>query len=633
MRGMGSEQPLERLGRYQLVRKLATGGMAEVFLARSEGPMGFEKTFVLKRILPHLAQSKGFVEMFLSEARLAALLNHPNLVQVFELGEDGGNYFLAMEYIEGLNLRSISKRAQLKGRTWSHPLVAKMGAWVCEGLAYAHEFAHPTTGEKLHLVHRDISPDNIMMSRSGAVKVLDFGIAKAVGQLHHTQSGVLKGKISYMSPEQLLAQPVDHRADIFSLGAVLFELVTGERPFAGNSDALLMKAIVQADARPARQLNPEVPEALAEVLDKALAKSPSQRYGSCREMQADLEKYVAAQEEPASSVELAAWVSEMMVPSPGEQLGALSNGSKSKPGSRPGSIPSLVSAPSSPAAAAVATPIAHGDVTVPSYAMPSPPPASGEVPVEATAPQFTLAGPQSILIPAQPTRLMPDEPRPFGPAPTSAAATAVARAPSRASGPALHAVPTPMPAPPPKRQLAAWALAGAGGVAVLAFLTFALWPAAPVPAEPPKPRPLPTLVAPAQEPAPVQAPAPVAAAEPAAPTDPEPAPPEAAAAPVTPPRRADPAKAQIERALNAKPSRAKATGQLEVRVRPYAKVVIGNKAMGTTPLGAITLPEGKHTVTLINPDLDRQITVQVVVKANETAVIKHNFNDEPAPSY
>ncbi|HLK99636.1 MAG TPA: serine/threonine-protein kinase, partial [Myxococcaceae bacterium] len=217
----------QQLGKYQLIRKLATGGMAEVFLAKAAGPMGFEKTLVVKRILPHLAEDPAFVEMFLSEAKLAAQLNHPNIVQIFDFGEADDAYFLAMEFIDGPNLRVLLKRASQQGVALPPAVCARLIATACEGLAFAHDFADPGTGELLGLIHRDISPDNVLVSRQGAVKVVDFGIAKAAGQSHKTRSGVIKGKLSYMPPEQLRAKQLDRRADVYALGVVLYELLTG----------------------------------------------------------------------------------------------------------------------------------------------------------------------------------------------------------------------------------------------------------------------------------------------------------------------------------------------------------------------------------------------------------------------
>src|SRR5687767_7530587 len=205
--------------------------MAEVFLARAEWALGVEKTVVVKRILSHLAEDQNFVEMFLSEAKLAAQLSHPNIVQIFEFGETEGVYYLAMEYIDGPNLRTLGARAHDQGRPVPFNLCAKMISMACEALCYAHEFCDPVTGTPLMLVHRDISPDNIILARNGALKVVDFGIAKAVTQSHQTKTGLIKGKLAYMPPEQLKTKSIDKRADVYALGVVLYELVAGKKPF------------------------------------------------------------------------------------------------------------------------------------------------------------------------------------------------------------------------------------------------------------------------------------------------------------------------------------------------------------------------------------------------------------------
>ena len=299
------------VGKYQLLHKLASGGMAEVFLAKAAGPQGFEKTLVVKRVLPHLVEDPSFVEMFFSEARLAALLNHPNIVQIFDFGESGGTYFLAMEYIDGPNLRTLCKRAQAAGIPLPVQLCAKMISLACEGLAYAHEFVDPGTGEPLGLVHRDISPDNLLVSSHGTLKVVDFGIAKAANQLHHTRSGIIKGKAAYMAPEQIQNKPLDARADVFSLGVVLYELLSGRKPFEAETDAGVIQAILYQPPVPMSARRADVPERLCHILERALVKDHDARYESCRELQADLEHYLYTTGEPVGTRHLAQLVAQL----------------------------------------------------------------------------------------------------------------------------------------------------------------------------------------------------------------------------------------------------------------------------------------------------------------------------------
>ncbi|MCA9667724.1 MAG: serine/threonine protein kinase [Myxococcales bacterium] len=270
-------------GPYQLVRRLAVGGMAEVFLARWVDPPAGEaaKRLVVKRILPHLEDRQQFVRMFLDEARLTAQLFHPNVVQIHDFGKADGVHYIAMEYIDGLSLR------QLLRETPSDPLPLSLSCLVvsdaCAGLAYAHGKTG-VGGEPLGIVHRDVSPDNILLSRAGEVKLADFGIAKASIHLSRTRPGQIKGKLAYMSPEQALRGQIDHRSDIFALGAVLFECSTGRRLFDGPNDAHVLEALLRGDYPDPRELLPEYSPKLAEVVNRALQHRPADRYDTASDM-------------------------------------------------------------------------------------------------------------------------------------------------------------------------------------------------------------------------------------------------------------------------------------------------------------------------------------------------------------
>jgi len=303
-----------RLGKYQLLRKLATGGMAEVFLAKTDGPMGFEKLLVIKRILPHLAEDPQFVDMFLAEAKLAAQLNHPNLVQLFDFGEAEGSYFIAMEYIDGPTLRLLLSRARDLRTPITLGLAARIVSSAAEGLAYAHDFRDHVTDEPLHLVHRDVSPDNILVSRSGGVKLVDFGIAKARGQSHHTQAGTVKGKVAYMAPEQLRGEPLDRRVDLYGLGVVLYELCTGHMPFEAGTDASMVRAVLYDAAIPAVRRVPTLPAAIQTILDRLLAKDRNARYPDCRTLHADLEAFIPSTREATNGFALSRLVAQLAPP-------------------------------------------------------------------------------------------------------------------------------------------------------------------------------------------------------------------------------------------------------------------------------------------------------------------------------
>jgi serine/threonine-protein kinase len=315
-----------KLGKYELLNKLATGGMAEVYLARATGPMGFEKELVVKRILPYLAADGRFVEMFLAEARLAARLNHPHIVQIFDFGEADGTWYLAMEHIDGLNLRVLSKRAREAGVELPPAACARIIASVCEGLAYAHERTDPATGEPLGLIHRDISPDNILLSREGAVKVVDFGIAKVSGQKHRTLTGMVKGKLAYMSPERFRGVETDRRMDVYALGVVLYELLTGHQPYEGSSDGQLVRAILYEQPVPAEERRPELPPVLLRILERALAKEPEHRYPDCRTLQSDLEHFILSTGEAMGPWQLARLLARVME-SPGDEKSGVETGS------------------------------------------------------------------------------------------------------------------------------------------------------------------------------------------------------------------------------------------------------------------------------------------------------------------
>jgi serine/threonine-protein kinase len=294
-----------RFGKYTLIRKLATGGMAELFLAIQKSVAGFEKLLVIKRILPARTQDRAFIEMLLHEARIAATLSHPNIVQIFDVGAVDGTYFIAMEHVHGEDLRSVVR--QMKKRNvvefpLEHALSIVLG--MCAGLAYAHE-KRDLDGTALNIVHRDISPQNVVITFTGDVKIVDFGIAQSDAQLQeNTTSGKLKGKIPYMSPEQARAEVVDWRSDIFAAGVMLFELTTGKRLFKGPSELETLKLICERDYPLPSQVRLGYPSELENIVMRALAKDRTQRWQSAREMQAALEELVRRERLPVSTIAL-----------------------------------------------------------------------------------------------------------------------------------------------------------------------------------------------------------------------------------------------------------------------------------------------------------------------------------------
>ncbi|MBN2493679.1 MAG: protein kinase [Deltaproteobacteria bacterium] len=308
-------------GKYRLERRIAVGGMAEIFLATHAGPEGFRKKVAIKRVLAPFAQNEHFVTMFLDEARLAARFSHPNIVQIFDLGEVHGEYYLAMEYVHGASLSMLLKACSQTQVKIPAEIAVKTISMACEGLHYAHNFADED-GVPLNLIHRDISPQNIMLSYTGAVKLLDFGVAKAAINVYRTQATSMKGKIAYMSPEQISQKaPLDHRSDIFSLGCVLFELLSGARPFPGESELEMMRAIVDSPPQDIRRLTPEIPELLVPVLLRSLEKDREARYGSARELRNELEQFLVTQPAMVDSYALGDFLARQMPPadaSPGK---------------------------------------------------------------------------------------------------------------------------------------------------------------------------------------------------------------------------------------------------------------------------------------------------------------------------
>lgn len=278
-------ESMTRLGPYVLKEKVAQGGMAELFLADYVRGGGFRKKAAIKRILPHLAENKDFINMFTREARVAALLQHPNVVQIFDYGKIEKAYFIAMEFIDGKNLGEILSSLE-QGLPADHAIF--IIAETCKGLNYSHTRHDDETREPLNIVHRDISPQNILISYQGEVKITDFGISKASSEPSLTQAGVIKGKLAYLSPEQVLGKPVDHRADIYALGLVFHEMLTGKRVYQFDNDFEAIRAIPKMEIEPLTNLAPEVPEELNRIVMKCLEKEQEQRYQSASALYTEL---------------------------------------------------------------------------------------------------------------------------------------------------------------------------------------------------------------------------------------------------------------------------------------------------------------------------------------------------------
>jgi len=306
-----------RLGSYEIVRRLARGGMAEIFLARTSGPSGFEKLLVLKKILPKYAGTPRMVQLFLDEAKLAAGLDHPHIAQVYDIGMVDGSYFFTMEYLHGQDVRSILHRTWKVGERFPIEHAVQVARHVASALHFAHEQTGPD-GASLGIVHRDVSPSNVIVTYDGATKLLDFGVAKTTARTVKTRTGALKGKISYMSPEQARGAVIDRRSDIFSLGIVLWEMVTTQRLYRGENDLATLQLIITQPPRLPSSVRPEVPPELERIILRALAQDPDDRYATAAQLGTELDELAREHRLKQTSSALSASMSALFAP----ELGA-----------------------------------------------------------------------------------------------------------------------------------------------------------------------------------------------------------------------------------------------------------------------------------------------------------------------
>jgi len=309
---LGKPAPSE-FGQYTLLERIAVGGMAEVWKARMKGVEGFQKTVAIKKILSHLTDSSDFVTMFIDEAKLAAQLNHNNIIHIYDLGKIDDAYFIAMEYVEGKDLRTILNTARQKERSIPLGLALVVASALAAALDHAHR-KKDFEGHELGLVHRDVSPQNVLISYEGDIKLCDFGIVKAVTKASKTQMGALKGKLQYMSPEQAWGRPVDARSDIFSLGSLLFEMLTGRRLFSGESEMSVLDAVREGRVQAPRDLDPRLPLEVNALVLKALARDPADRFQSAADMQREIDSSLSSLKPRPTAHELAGFMQELFGP-------------------------------------------------------------------------------------------------------------------------------------------------------------------------------------------------------------------------------------------------------------------------------------------------------------------------------
>jgi serine/threonine protein kinase len=298
-----------RFGKYLLLERINVGGMAEVFKSKTFGVAGFERILAIKRILPSLIEDDEFVRMFIDEARIAVQLNHANIVQIYELGKHGDHYYIAMEYLPSRDLRAILDKMRSAGQLMPIPQAAYVCSKVCEGLDYAHRKRDPA-GTPMNIIHRDVSPQNILISYEGECKVIDFGIAKAANRASKTQAGVLKGKFAYMSPEQVRGLPIDRRSDIFAVGILLYEMLTGERLFIGESDFSTLERVRNAEVVPPTTFNKKITPELEQIVLKTLAREVEDRYQWASDLAEDLQRFLIEDRSIYSGKRLAAFMKE-----------------------------------------------------------------------------------------------------------------------------------------------------------------------------------------------------------------------------------------------------------------------------------------------------------------------------------
>lgn len=300
------------LDRYTVVGKLAQGGMAEVYLCKQQGPAGYQKLVVVKRVRPQLANDKDFVAMFVNEARLAALINHPNVVQIFDLGQTGKDWFLAMEFLDGRDMLQVGRACRGLNKAVPFDVTARIIADACAGLDHAHRLVG-ADGKPLNLVHRDMSPENVLITFEGSVKVVDFGIAKASDNAFRTQAGQIKGKLGYVAPEAILGRQLDGRADIFAIGATLYLFLCGRPAFTGaNPMEIFEKSLKPPD--PPSQINNRIPPLLEQICMKCLEQDPNQRYRTTGELRQALEGYLQSTGRPLGGPQLAQFMRILFPP-------------------------------------------------------------------------------------------------------------------------------------------------------------------------------------------------------------------------------------------------------------------------------------------------------------------------------
>lgn len=378
------EEPADgvKFGQYVLVEKIATGGMAEVWKARMRGVEGFQKIVAIKKILPHLSDNQDFIEMFVDEAKLAAQLNHNNIIHIYDLGKIQSSYYIAMEYIDGYDLKTILRRGEDRG----NPMTVELALFIASKLASALDYAHRKKDfeeKEMGLVHRDVSPQNVLVSQEGDIKLCDFGIAKAASKASHTQAGALKGKLQYMSPEQAWGRTIDRRSDIFALATVLFEMLTNRKLFTGDNELSILEQVREARVQPPSLYNDEVTPDVDKVVIKALQKDPANRYQTAGEMARDLDAILYSFRPTPTSADLAIYMHRLSSaePEPFDSAATMIDTPLPAIAPPPPAPAPVFAAAAAPATVAAPMPVAAAAAASTDYAAAYEEPKSGKSPV------------------------------------------------------------------------------------------------------------------------------------------------------------------------------------------------------------------------------------------------------------
>jgi serine/threonine protein kinase len=640
---VGREEPgfPRGFGKYQLLERVGTGGMAEVFRAVVRGAEGFEKEVCIKRILPMFTEDEDFVRMFIDEAALASKLHHANIVQTLDFDKIDGQYYIALEFVEGRDLKRVLSALRQSARPIPITVGAFIGAEILKGLHFAHARRH--SGQALGVVHRDISPHNVLVSMSGEVKITDFGIAKAASRVSATRSGVVKGKILYMSPEQAGGGTIDHRADLFAAGVVLYEALTGQRPFAADTDAESLAKIARGDFKPPRTVRPELSERLDAVVCKLMAKSPGERYASGGEALRDL-----GPEVPTDGAmllgELMSALIEGPVPISRRAVTEILDIEKAKPVAfEPAVIPAdsaAVTRTRGPREAPEAIAFLDTQVATPSVRSAERPSLGSDI--QPSVPTVITGPPEDMLHDADtaiPATAVHHEPAPRQPSLPPTNAVTAPETPR-----AKPAVP-----PAPDGTPAAWSFSAeapgsmrrsrrldapsvAAAVAVVVALTVGGTLALTSGRQDATPELAPSLPPLMPALSPPFAPPPVSAAAPMPPPAPAPPPALGVAVPAAVSKAVAPAKssprsaartrtapavdpravaAAVERTQPA-PAPTPAFGTLIINAQPWARVKVNGRALGETPVGPVRVPAGTVRIVLERegrPPLTRTITL------------------------